>query len=98
MYTSGSTGRPKGALLTHGQLAASVVACLVGACDLMGEERRPDEEAYLAYLPMAHIFELTHEIIVMILGIRIGYSGPNTLTDAGTMVKSGQKGDASVLK
>ena len=97
MYTSGSTGRPKCARLTHGGLAASVSSCLVGACELLPRERSP-EEAYLAYLPLAHVFELTHELIVMILGIRIGYSGPNTLTDAGTMLKKGQKGDAAVLK
>ena len=45
----------------------------------LGEKRTPDE-AYLAYLPLAHIFELTHEILVLSLGIKVGYSSPNTLT------------------
>ena len=31
-------------------------------------------------------------------GCTIGYSHPNTLTDKSTMVKKGQKGDASVLQ
>ncbi len=69
MYTSGSTGAPKGALLSHGSLAESVAACIVGASDLLPLERT-GEEAYVAYLPMAHIFELTHELIVMLMGIR----------------------------
>jgi len=45
----------------------------------LGEKRTPDE-AYLAYLPLAHILELTHEIFCLTLGIKIGYSSPNTLT------------------
>ena len=52
----------------------------------------------MAYLPLAHIFELTQEIIVLLMGIKVGYSGPNTLTDNSTMVKKGQKGDATILK
>ena len=62
----------------------------------MGEERK-DDEAYLAYLPLAHIFELTHEILVLAMGIRVGYSSPNTLTDNSTMILPGHKGDVSVL-
>ena len=31
-------------------------------------------------------------------GCTIGYSHPNTLTDKSTMIKKGQKGDASVLQ
>jgi len=87
----------QGALLTHAHLSAAVTSCLAIACDILGEKRSPNE-AYLAYLPLAHIFELTHELIVLIIGIKIGYGSANTLTDSGTSVKKGQKGDASVLK
>ena len=32
------------------------------------------------------------------VGIRIGYSTPNTLTDMGTAIRQGDKGDATLLK
>lgn len=97
MYTSGSTGTPKGALLTHRNLSSAIYASLARGLDLAGEQRTPDE-TYMGFLPIAHIFELSHEFVVLLMGIKIGYSGPNTLTDKSTMIKSGQKGDASVLK
>ncbi|TRY78823.1 hypothetical protein TCAL_04270 [Tigriopus californicus] len=97
MYTSGSTGTPKGALLTHRNLSSAIFASLSRGLDMAGEQRTPDE-TYMGFLPIAHIFELSHEFVVLLMGIKIGYSGPNTLTDKSTMIKSGQKGDASILK
>jgi long-chain acyl-CoA synthetase len=35
---------------------------------------------------------------MIVMGITVGYSGVNTLTDSSTMVKRGHKGDATVLK
>jgi long-chain acyl-CoA synthetase len=96
MYTSGSGGVPKGVILTHANMVSACMACCSISCDILGEDRS-DDEAYIAYLPLAHIFELTLEIIVLLMGIRVGYSGPNTLTDMGTMIKKGQKGDATTL-
>ena len=63
----------------------------------MGQDRYP-EEVYLAYLPLAHIFEITQEIIVLSLGIKVGYSSPATLTDSSPGIISGQLGDVNVLK
>lgn len=97
MYTSGSTGEPKGVVLTHQNLTASLMACCIRACNLMGHERSPDE-AYLAYLPLAHIFEITQEIIVLALGIKVGYSSPHTLTDSSTAIMPGHRGDISILR
>ena len=34
---------------------------------------------------------------MIVMGITVGYSGVNTLTDNSTMVKRGHKGDATVL-
>jgi len=53
---------------------------------------------YVGYLPLAHILELCAEITCMYAGCQIGYSGPNTLSDASTAIKKGQKGDVSVLR
>ena len=56
------------------------------------------EDLYIAYLPLAHVLELIGESMMIMLGVAIGYSGPNTLTDKSTMIKRGGKGDESLLK
>ena len=87
----------KGVVLTHQNMTSSLMACCVRACNLMGHERSQNE-VYLAFLPLAHIFEITQEIIVLSLGIKVGYSSPSTLTDSSTGIVPGQLGDISVLK
>ena len=72
---------PKGVVLTHRNMTSSLKGGCPLACNLMGHERTP-EEAYLAYLPLAHIFEITQELICLALGIKVGYSSPHTLTDS----------------
>merc|ERR1719225_2308887 len=91
MYTSGSTGTPKGVVLTHRNL----VACM--KCIMFMLNPKPDE-CYIAYLPLAHVLELLSENTMMLLGIKVGYSSPNTMTDMSTKVRKGYKGDASVLQ
>ncbi|XP_040580497.1 long-chain-fatty-acid--CoA ligase 4 [Lepeophtheirus salmonis] len=95
MYTSGSTGNPKGALLSHANILSGILACCPYGCNLLVP---PEEDRYIAYLPLAHIFEFTLEMTMILRGTSIGYSGPNTLTDAGTMIKRGHMGDARALK
>ena len=87
----------KGVVLTHQNMTSSLMACCVRACNLMGHERSQNE-VYLAFLPLAHIFEITQEIIVLSLGIKVGYSSPSTLTDSSPGIVPGQLGDISVLK
>ncbi|KAK0147015.1 Long-chain-fatty-acid--CoA ligase 4 [Merluccius polli] len=92
MYTSGSTGRPKGVMIIHSNL----IAGMTGQC-----ERIPDlgpNDTYIAYLPLAHVLEMTAEISCVTYGCRIGYSSPQTLSDQSTKIKKGSKGDSSVLK
>ena len=55
-------------------------------------------DIYIAYLPLAHVFELANELIMIISGIKIGYSSPHTMTDLSTAIKRGQKGDLNTLK
>lgn len=92
MYTSGSTGRPKGVKMQHRNL----IAGLAGQC-----QRIPglgSQDTYIAYLPLAHVMELTAEIACVSYGCRVGYSSPHTLTDQSSKIKVGGKGDCSVLK
>lgn len=51
MYTSGSTGIPKGVILTH----ENIVSTLKGFTDTMPFK---SSDIYLAYLPLAHVYEL----------------------------------------
>ncbi|KAM8850388.1 long-chain-fatty-acid--CoA ligase 3b [Spinachia spinachia] len=92
MYTSGSTGIPKGVMISHGNIIASITGMA---------ERIPnlnETDTYIGYLPLAHVLELSAELVCISHGCRIGYSSPQTLADQSTKIKKGSKGDTSVLK
>ena len=55
-------------------------------------------DIYLGYLPLAHILELLAENTMMVMGVPIGYSSPNTLTDKSTKIARGGTGDCTVLR
>lgn len=77
MYTSGSTGKPKGVVITHAQVIAAVAA----GSHVLGLK---EDDVYLGYLPLAHIFELMSEFCMIALGITICYADPKTLTTKGS--------------
>ena len=90
MYTSGSTGIPKGVVLSHN----NVIATLKAYCDAVVIE---DDDVFMGYLPLAHVFELLSESVCLLNGVPIGYSSPLTMIDSSSKIMKGCKGDASVL-
>jgi len=75
-YTSGTTGTPKGAVLSHGNLIASVAGASLAV-------KFYSSDVYISYLPLAHIYERANQITVAYFGVAVGfYQGDNLkLTD-----------------
>lgn len=78
MYTSGTTGNPKGVTHTHGSLISGLTALNYRVIDVLGKPGI--QETYCAYLPLAHIMELTVVNIFFLRGCLICFGSPRTLT------------------
>lgn len=67
----------QGVVLTHRNLVAS----LGGLNTLFGHHFLPDD-TYLAYLPLAHVFEYILDLFFLLKGATAGYGQPKTLLDS----------------
>lgn len=76
MYTSGTSGVPKGVPVTH----AGFISAVAGIYAVV-EESVSHRDDVLAYLPLAHIFELVLENAAVFAGATLGYGSPRTLSD-----------------
>lgn len=74
MYTSGSTGTPKGVVIRHSQFVASIAGATATVMEFLSPA-----DTFIAYLPLAHIFELMVETSAFIWGTKLGYGNPRTL-------------------
>ncbi|KAL0906006.1 hypothetical protein M5K25_024465 [Dendrobium thyrsiflorum] len=71
MYTSGTTGDPKGVLISN----ESIITLVAGVLRLLqsANEELRDDDVYLSYLPLAHIFDRVVEEMFIFTGASIGF-------------------------
>lgn len=68
-YTSGTTGMPKGTMLMHKNFIANVSAMQ----RFDGVFKFQDDDVYISYLPLAHVFERMLLIACMTYQLQYGF-------------------------
>lgn len=76
MYTSGSTGDPKGVVLKH----SNIIAGVAGVSHNVIDDFVNKNHRVIAFLPLAHIFELVFELVGFYWGAVIGYANVKTIS------------------
>ncbi|KAI5439385.1 hypothetical protein KIW84_024965 [Lathyrus oleraceus] len=78
-----STGLPKGVTITHGNIVATEAAVMTVIPNL------GSKDVCLAYLLLAHVFEIAAESVMLAAGVAIGYATLMTLTGTSNKIKKG---------
>ena len=94
MYTSGTTGIPKGVMFNQKHL----VTGFINMDSLARMWNLGKDPLYLAYLPLAHIFEFLLELLCFNYGIPVAFSSSSTAFDFCPGLATGTSGDATVCK
>ncbi|KAI8884198.1 acetyl-CoA synthetase-like protein [Backusella circina FSU 941] len=76
-YTSGTTGVPKGAVLTQANCVASTYG-VSHTTEIGTLTSIDDNDIYISYLPMAHVFERVAQGFIIFKGCSIGYFSGDT--------------------
>merc|ERR1719513_67240 len=97
IFPTDTTGFKPGVHIVPFKSVVKLGEASTSTCIMFLTSFRPDD-VYIGYLPLAHVLELLSECTMMMFGVPVGYSSPNTMTHMSTKVKRGHKGDASVLK
>ena len=71
-YTSGTTGQCKGVVLSHANMVAAVNAAVV-------EFHFDPTDRYPSYLPLAHVMERIISMVMMSMGVAIGFFAGNVM-------------------
>ena len=90
------SGKPKGVMISHRNVLSAIK--ILTTYLLYLNIKNNEDHVYVAYLPLAHIFEFTSDLVMFFNGIPIGFSSAFTLTDESPGIIPGQKGDLSLLK
>ncbi|EER16633.1 Long-chain-fatty-acid--CoA ligase, putative [Perkinsus marinus ATCC 50983] len=70
--------KPKGVVMPHKSIRFTIATVIPLVIDYF-----PEHFTHLAYLPLAHIYELAVHVGVLSMGGHIGYADPHTITRAG---------------
>ena len=68
-YTSGTTGVPKGVMLTQ----RNFVANISGLDFFKDTDQYNDQDVYISYLPLAHVFERLMLLTCMSVKMQVGF-------------------------